>query len=174
MSNVRDYTLNRGIGGHHPVSHRGRTDEWLTPPPILNAMGEFDLDPCAPIDRPWDTAKHHFTITDDGLHQPWFGRVWMNPPYGNELSKWLCKLSQHGNGIAFTFARTETDAFHRHVWQRADGILFLRGRVSFYDVKGNRSQQNAGGPSCLIGYGAENAACLRECGIDGKYLEISR
>jgi len=27
-------------------------DEWLTPPYIIKALGEFDLDPCAPINRP--------------------------------------------------------------------------------------------------------------------------
>ena len=31
--------------------------EWLTPPYVLDALGEFDLDPCSPVVRPWDTAK---------------------------------------------------------------------------------------------------------------------
>jgi hypothetical protein len=55
-------------------------DEWLTPPPLIQALGEFDLDPCAPIKRPWDMAKNHYTIEDDGLEKDWFGRVWLNPP----------------------------------------------------------------------------------------------
>lgn len=30
-------------------------DEWLTPPAIIKALGEFDLDPCAPVgwQTPW-------------------------------------------------------------------------------------------------------------------------
>ena len=40
----------------------GKKDEWLTPPGILNRLGEFDLDPCTPIDRPWDTAKLHYNV----------------------------------------------------------------------------------------------------------------
>lgn len=32
-------------------------DEWLTPLPIIEALEVFDLDPCAPIVRPWATAK---------------------------------------------------------------------------------------------------------------------
>lgn len=64
-------------------------DEWLTPPSIIKALGEFDLDPCSPINRPWDTAKEHYTILDNGLLKPWKGRCFVNPPYGKETKKWL-------------------------------------------------------------------------------------
>lgn len=50
-------------------------DEWLTPPEILRALGPFDLDPAAPIVRPWDMAARHYTKIDDGMSQPWEGRV---------------------------------------------------------------------------------------------------
>ena len=43
--------------------------EWLTPKHITDALGEFDLDPCAPIVRPWETAWNHFTIEDDGKEE---------------------------------------------------------------------------------------------------------
>ena len=72
------------IGSHH--SARAGTDVWLTPPNILEALGgadSFDLDPCAPLNRPWDMARNHYTIDDDGLARPWSGRVWLNPPYAN-------------------------------------------------------------------------------------------
>lgn len=98
----------------------------------------------------------------------------MNPPYGPALGKWLAKMAAHQNGIAMIFARTETDAFHRYVWQRADGILFMRGRVNFYNANGHRAEKNAGGPTVLIAYGQVNAFALSKCGIDGEYLEISR
>jgi len=71
---------------------------WLTPPHIIQALGEFDLDPCASINRPWDTARHHYTIEDDGLVQPWFGRIWLNPPYGKGMEDWLRLLAQHRGG----------------------------------------------------------------------------
>lgn len=75
-------------------------DEWLTPPHIMAALGEFDLDPCAPINRPWPTATTHFTVVDDGLNSDWEGRVFCNPPYGRETQKWLNKCAEHGNCIA--------------------------------------------------------------------------
>lgn len=61
-------------------SHRMQNDEWLTPPALLRALGQFDLDPCSPVVRPWDTAAQHYTVQDDGLSLPWAGRVWLNPP----------------------------------------------------------------------------------------------
>ena len=39
-------------------------ENWLTPPEILRTCGEFDLDPCTPIVRPWDTAKRHHNVMD--------------------------------------------------------------------------------------------------------------
>jgi DNA N-6-adenine-methyltransferase (Dam) len=100
-------------------------DEWLTPLNIIEGLGEFDLDPCSPIVRPWDTAAKHYNINDDGFNQPWEGRVWCNPPYGRETFKWIDKLATHGNGTALIFARTETIGFHEHIWSRADAIFFF-------------------------------------------------
>lgn len=74
------------------------TTTWLTPPHILKALGDFDLDPCASLNRPWDTAKHHYTEEDDGLIQPWFGRVWCNPPYGREMNAFLERMVTHDRG----------------------------------------------------------------------------
>ena len=151
--------MSKGIGGHQRA-YEGKTDEWLTPPEITTALSPFDLDPCSPINRPWSTANKHYTIVDDGLVCPWEGRVWMNPPYGPETIKWLKKMADHGNGIALIFARTETEMFHEYVWNRANAVFFFRGRLFFYDVKGQRAKNNAGGPSVLIAYGQNNVEIL--------------
>lgn len=144
--------------------------EWLTPPDLIRALGEFDLDPCAPRLRPWPTAKCHYTLQEDGLRQPWFGRVWLNPPYGHQTSKWLARLAQHGNGIALIFARTETRMFFEHIWDQARAILFLRGRLTFYNQDGTRPHNSGGAPSCLVAYGAINAVALANSGLDGKLV----
>lgn len=146
-------------------------DEWLTPPEILNALGEFDLDPCAPIVRPWDMAKQHYTVDDLGLTKPWHGRVWCNPPYGSQTGIWLQRLADHGNGIALIFARTETEMFFSQVWERADALLFIEGRLYFHHVDGKKAAANSGAPSVLIAYGKENRAQLREANIPGAYIE---
>jgi hypothetical protein len=161
----------KGIGGHQRA-YKGRSDEWLTPPHVLEALGSFDLDPCSPIVRPWPTATKHYTIEDDGLVQPWEGRVWLNPPYGPETEKWLAKMARHGDGVALIFARTETEMFHEHCWKAADSMLFLRGRLYFHRADGTRAKANAGGPSVLIAYGRASSETLSSCGLPGQFIEL--
>jgi len=146
--------------------------EWLTPPEIVKACGEFDLDPCSPIDRPWDTAKKHYTIRDDGFNKEWHGRVWLNPPYGLETFKWVKRLADHGNGIALIFARTETKGFHAQVWRRAHSLLFLKGRLKFYRPDGSKGKLGAGAPSVLISYSPFDTECLRQSGLGGCLVTV--
>ena len=159
-----------GMGGHQSASMV--KDEWLSPPKIITSLGEFDLDPCAPINRPWDIAKKHYTVIDDGLNQEWVGRVWCNPPYGSEAVKWLKKLADHGEGTALTFARTETKMFFNEVWPKAHGLLFLQGRLYFHHVDGNRASANAGAPSVLIAYGIKDSIILENCDLAGKFVRL--
>jgi phage N-6-adenine-methyltransferase len=148
------------------------TDVWLTPPHILEALGPFDLDPCSSEDRPWDTAKTHYTIKDDGLRQEWSGRVWCNPPYGPKMGPFLSKLAAHsGGGTALIFARTETKAFFDQVWDKATAILFIKGRLKFHKPNGELGG-TAGSPSVLIAYGEADAEILKSCNINGKYIRI--
>lgn len=158
------------MNAHHSLSTR--TDEWLTPPEIVKALGVFDLDPCASLNRPWNTAVKHYTIDDDGLSKLWQGRIWLNPPYGRETGKWLKRLAHHGNGIALVFARTETKMFFESVWGKARGFLFVKGRLSFYYPNGRKSISNSGGPSVLIAYGHENTISLEQSGIEGQFIRL--
>lgn len=153
------------IGGHQ--SHRMGKDEWLTPPEILRDLAPFDLDPCAPVVRPWPMAAQHYTVEDDGLSQPWTGFVWCNPPYGAEAARWLAKLADHGSGIALVFARTETAMFVEQVWGRAHAVLFIHGRLHFHHVDGQRAKANSGAPSVLVAYGLEAVARLAHSQIAG-------
>lgn len=57
-----------------------------------------------------------------------------------------------GGGIALVFARTETAAFHEHVWNKADAIYFLKGRIRFFNVNG-KIGGSAPAPSVLVAYG---------------------
>ena len=163
-----------GIGGHH--SPLARTDEWLTPPAITEALGgadSFDLDPCSPIVRPWSTARRHLTVEDNGLMQSWRGRVWLNPPYSSSvIGTWMGRMADHGRGVALIFARTETDVFFRSVWERASALLFMRGRINFHYVDGSRAKANSGAPSVLCAYGRHDADVLALCGIEGQFVPL--
>lgn len=155
------------MGGHQ--SARMISDTWLTPPHIVEALGPFDLDPCAaPEPRPWTTAAEHYTKpAQDGLSLPWHGRVWLNPPYSREAVHWLRRLADHGTGTALVFARTETSWFVEQVWERATLVLFLAGRLHFHYADGTRAPANAGAPSCLVAYGDDDADRLVASGLRG-------
>ena len=151
------------LSGHQ--SARMKNDEWLTPPNILVRLGEFDLDPCAPIDRPWPTANKHYTVIDDGLSKPWTGRVWLNPPFGTQAGSWLAKMRRHGNGIALIPARTETRMYFDNVWDYAHAVCFIKGRPHFHYVDGTRAKFNSGAPIALVAYGEYNLKVLVDSGL---------
>lgn len=167
-------TVHTGMGSHQ--SARPKTETWFSPPAIIEALGgsdSFDLDPCSHADRPWATAREHYVQEDDGLTLPWFGRVWLNPPYSIGLiTRFLGRMAEHDRGVALIFARTETDPFHRFVWGAASGLLFLRGRLTFHRADGSRAAANGGAPSVLIAYGAEDRDILAAAPIDGAFVPL--
>ena len=162
-----------GIGSH-TKANQGATDSWITPRLIVDDLGPFDLDPCQCMLQPWPCASRAYTVEDDGLVQPWEGRVWLNPPYGPQTGRWLGKLAEHGRGTALIFARTETEMFVRWVWGEATAVKFIHGRLYFHHPDGRRAKGNSGGPSVLVAYGGDDAERLKESGIAGTYLELDR
>lgn len=157
------------IAGIHTPSPA--THDWITPKHIIDALGEFDLDPCQSPTQPWLCARTGYVWPQDGLQEPWQGRVWCNPPYSVHAALWLAKLAQHGRGTALIFARTETAMFFEHVWSKASAILFLEGRLHFHYPDGTRAKANSGGPSCLIAYGVRDAMILETCGLAGALVD---
>lgn len=127
---------------------KGKTDTWLTPLWIIEALGEFDLDPCGIGGH--NTAKNKIIWPQDGLKSDWYGRVWLNPPY-SDLTPWMDKLAQHGNGTALVFARTDTKWMQRH-FKLANSIFFLEGRIRFLD-ENFKEKTNGGAGSVLLSYG---------------------
>jgi len=163
--------MKKGMGGHQSAD--SRTMNWLTPREVIMQLGEFDLDPCSPIKRPWDTAKKHYTIEDNGLLLPWIGRVWLNPPYGDQLEAWMKLMAAHNNGIALTFARTDTDVFHRYIFPVADSIFFLKSRLSFVNLGGIKAKSDGGAPSVFIAYGEYNSQVLADTKFVGKHVPLN-
>ena len=141
---------------------------WLTPPHIIEKLGPFDLDPCCPDEMPWPTASDMVTKDRDGLSVDWSGkRVWLNPPYGRESYPFLRRMARHsGGGIAFLFARTDTKAWQKYIFPAAYGILFISGRVNFYQKDGSIGKRSPA-PSALVAYSAQDFFRLSVCGIEG-------
>ena len=147
-------------------------EDWITPRSIIESLGEFDLDPCCSMTQPYLIGKINYNKNDNGLEKEWIGRVFLNPPYGNKTGLWLKKLSNHRNGTALIFARTETKMFFDYVCNSADSILFLKGRVTFLQPCGNLGKFTAGAPSCLIAYGEENTKYLKNSNLKGKFIKL--
>ena len=109
--------------------------DWETPQDLFNALDAefgFTLDPCCTH----ETAKceKHFTPDEDGLSRSWSGeRVFMIPPYGREIGKWMCKAYQEASAgtivVCLVPARTDTAWWHDYAMRGE--IRFLRGRVKF-------------------------------------------
>lgn len=145
------------LGSHQATI--GKTQTWITPRWIIDALGPFDLDPCAADPRPWDCAFSNWPT--DGLNGKWRGRVWLNPPFHRyQVLDWVQRLAEHGDGIALLHARTEAEWFEP-VWAHASAILFLADRLYFHYPDGRRS------PAVLCAFGFLNGERLACSGIKG-------
>lgn len=125
------------------------TAEWATPQCLFERLadrfGPFDLDPCASAENA--KSARYFTIDQDGLSQPWQGRVFMNPPYGRGIGSWLRKAHESSLSGALVVclvpARTDTAWWHDHAMKGE--IEFVRGRLKF-----GRSNKDAPFPSAIV------------------------
>lgn len=128
--------------------------EWYTPARYLeavrNVLGEIDLDPASnPQANATIGAKHYFTKEHNGLALDWYGRVFMNPPYGR---------TDQGESLAAAFcnkAVTEYEAgnieaciilvnsLHSQAWQAPlynYAICFVDHRIQFISGDGDKNK----------------------------------
>lgn len=137
------------------------TNEWYTPPPIINSarrlMGDIDIDPASnPTAQQWIQAKTYYRQHQDGLKLPWCGRLLLNPPYGKKNIKlgihgaaaWLNRAYleyQQGNVTeGVVIARGDSDAIklltQNCLFVDCDRIAFIScdGTISTKPVPGTR------------------------------------
>ena len=139
-------------------------EKWMAMPkelfePLYSVFGAFDLDPCSPTSNSRTApvrAKVHYTEDNDGLWLPWFGTVYINPPYGRSIHNWTAKAKAEvaqGSAemvVGLLPARTDTKYWHRDIKGSAS-VFFLKGRLKF----GN-AEQVAPFPSCLVVWGGSD------------------
>ena len=134
---------------NHPqqLAKRGpldAVDDRRTPFEVIKAAaglvgGPFTLDAAASVENAW--CSSYYTIADNGLRQPWSGRVWCNPPYSN-CADWVRKAWDEwdaGNVTAIVLLlpanRTEQGWWQTLVEPRRDSagsplhVTFLPGRI---------------------------------------------
>jgi hypothetical protein len=151
------------LGSHQQCV--GKSQDWITPRWILDAIGPFDLDPAAADPRPWDCARVNWA--ERGLEREWFGLVYLNPPFDRyQVGNWVVRLAEHGDGIALLHARTES-AWFEPIWRRAAAILFMADRIHFHRPDGSREAANSGAPPVLAAFGDAAVLRLYRSGIGG-------
>ena len=130
--------------------------DYETPQPLfdeLDSIFHFDLDVAASCDNA--KCANYFTEEDDGLKQSWAGHsVWMNPPYGKKIHRWVKKAFDESQNPDTTIvclipARTDTNWFHDYCLK--GDVIFIRGRLRFSGLS-----VNAPFPSMIVVFGKEN------------------
>jgi len=140
---------------NNQVHFSSKSNEWDTPQELfdkLNLEFGFTLDPCSSDEN--HKCSKHFTIIDDGLSQDWSNdAVFMNPPYGREIGKWIEKAYEEGQkgAVCVCLIPSRTDTKYWHEYCMKGEIRFIKGRIKF----GN-SENSAPFPSAIVIFRSEN------------------
>lgn len=117
--------------------------DWETPQELfesLDAEFGFELDVCATESN--TKCGKYYSPEQDGLIKEWAwaGTVWMNPPYGREIGKWVKKAFEESlkgaTVVCLLPARTDTAWWHDYIEGKAE-VRFIRGRLKFSGSKGS-------------------------------------
>lgn len=153
---------------------KNTTDEWYTPKAIIDSLGVFDMDPCAPVKPLYQTATVMYNKNDDGLQKEWQGRIWLNPPYSRPLIEKFCKrMAEHNNGIALLFNRMDSAMMQDVVLKKASAMKVLKGRIKFLRPDGTQGDSPGCG-SILFAFGKQNAEILKKNTLEGVYIELNK
>jgi hypothetical protein len=137
----------------HQLIHSSASNDWYTPAVYVEAaravLGGIDLDPAScPAANETVRATTFYTREDDGLIQPWQGRVWLNPPYGKTGSEstagiWATKLLTEYEAGRVEAAILLVNAVTGNEWftpLKRFLMCFHDGRIKFIDAEGQQQE----------------------------------
>ena len=120
-------------------------NEWWTPEKYVDAarrvMGDIDLDPASSDEANEIVgASMFFTKDEDGLGRDWFGRVWLNPPYGGAQAEFTQKLigcfegGEVSEAILLVNANATDTKWFAGLWDYL--LCFTDHRINFHSPLG--------------------------------------
>lgn len=134
------------------VHWSSKSVEWYTPFDAFNALDakyNFTLDPCCTEENA--KCEKYYTKDDNGLIQSWEGeRVFMNPPYGREISEWIKKAYHEARkgALVVCLIPSRTDTIWWHKYCMRGKIIFIKGRLKF-----GGASESAPFPSAIVVFG---------------------
>jgi len=143
------------MGGevHNHLAKGTGENEWYTPLEYIQlarkVMGSITLDAASSAEAQKRVcADNYFSKADNALAQPWYGNVWLNPPYSRDLmglfiEKLIAELANVDQLILLTHNYTDTQWF-QGAEEHAARICFTAGRVRFVDRQGAVSSPTQG------------------------------
>jgi hypothetical protein len=136
------------------ANYSSESNEWYTPgkyiAAVREALGDIDLDPASSAQANATVrAKDVFTQEDDGLARGWFGRVFVNPPYGRtpehrSLAAAFCNkaISEYDSGNVEACIIL-VNSLHSQTWQAPlydYTVCFVDHRVHFVSADGEENE----------------------------------
>jgi len=135
------------------------SDGWYTPPWLIDkarlVLGTIDLDPatCAAA-QAIVRATQFYTEHENGLIQPWSGRMWINPPY-SAPTPWVRRAIMEHQAGRITAALILTNSYTETGWWQDVAtvamVLFFRGRLNFWHPEKTATQNRTGQTLAYLG-----------------------
>jgi len=136
------------------------SDDYYTPKHLFDALDvKFDLDVASPPHATHVPCTKFYTQKDDGLTQPWYGNVWMNPPF-SDPRLWVRRFVEHNQGIALL--SVSKSRWFNDLWDRRVPMVLLPSDFRFEDPKGGNGSIFM--PSALVALGSSNVAAIANIG----------
>ncbi len=163
--------------------HSSASCEWYTPGIYVEAaralMGEITLDPAScELANQTVKAMTFYSREENGLAQPWSGRVWLNPPYGrtdanaSSQGAWAARLieeyeARNVQEALLLVSAATSEKWFQPLWNYA--LCFVTPRINF-DVPPGAPPANGSNHGSVIVYFGENHGAFAK--IFGKFGRV--
>jgi hypothetical protein len=138
-------------------------DECYTPQWLFDKLGvQFDLDVASSY-HPLVIVptKDRYTIKDNALVKPWYGNVWMNPPF-SKVTPWIDKWLDHRQGICLV-PLSSNGRWVNKLWDSEAACMYLPANMKFQGASGHIV--NMRWRTALWAFGESNITALKMSGL---------